>query len=58
MAELFDSKAMVTCAILACTFMQYLIAFCSRTEAASDIISGVVLDLAVAKALARFGDSG
>ena len=39
------------------TFMQYLIAFCSRQEAANDVISDVFVDQTGTDVLAEFGDS-
>ena len=38
------------------TFMQYLIAFCSRPKVGSDVISGVVVDPTGVKVLVKFSD--
>ena len=38
------------------TFVQYLIAFCSRPEIASDVISDLVVDLNGMKVRVKFGD--
>ena len=65
MAELFDSLASQT--RFTHHFWQYLIAFCNRPEAASDVISGrfveplqksgVVIDPTSAPVRVKFGDS-
>ena len=54
MAELFDSLSFVP---VLRTFVRYLIAFCSRPEEASDVISGVVVDPTSLDIHVKFGDS-
>ena len=39
------------------TFAQYLVAFCTRLEAASDIISGVAVGQVLMDIRVKFGDS-
>ena len=51
--ELFNS--LPTAPVLR-TFVQYLIAFCGRPEAAGDVISGVSLDYIYVGVLVKFGD--
>ena len=53
MAELFDSL-LVTPVLR--TFVQYLIAFCSRQQTASDLISGKFVRLIVPDKYVEFGD--
>ena len=51
MSELFDSLAVL------CTFvLQYLIAFCSRLERASDFISGIFVGPIVHDKCVKFHD--
>ena len=54
MADLFDS---LPAAYVLCTFVQYLIAFYSRPEAASNVISGEILRQIVSDKTVKFGDS-
>ena len=53
MAELFDSLAGRT---VLCTFVQYLITFCSRLEAADDVISGTFVGTVVLHKCVKFHD--
>ena len=53
MAELFDPLAGRT---RLCTLLQYFIAFCSRPEAASEVISGRFLRPIVPDKCAKFRD--
>ena len=39
-------------------FVQYLIAFCSKLEAAGDVISSAVVELVGVDFIVKFGDSG
>ena len=40
------------------SFVQYLIPFCSRLEAASDVISGLAVELVGMDVPVKFDDSG
>ena len=54
MAELFDS---LPAGPILRTFVQYLIAFCSRLEVACDVIFGVAVDQVGMDVPVKFGDS-
>ena len=54
MAELFDS---LPAGPVSRTFAQYLIAFCSRLEVASDVVSGRFVTPIVPDKCVKFGDS-
>ena len=54
MVELFNC---LPAAPVLCTFVQYSIAFCSRPEVDSDVISGMVVDYFGMDVRVKFGDS-
>ena len=53
MAELLDS---LPAAPVLRTFVEYLFAFCSRLEAASDVISGIYMRLTIPDKCVQFRD--
>ena len=55
MAELFDS---LPAGAVLYTFVHYLIAFCSRQDAASDFISGLAIDQTGTDVCTKYSESG